>query len=68
MRYSYVLLAWAAVTLNVAAFGDVPVVETTVGGYRIVGKSYAATLDKSGTLTSLVVIDAEFLADDRKIT
>src|ERR1051325_7645896 len=68
MRHSkYVLLAGGVMILDVSAFGDGPVVETADNGYRIVGTSYTATLDKTGTLTSLVVSGTEFISGDRKI-
>ncbi len=64
---AYWLLSYIVMAFDCCAFAIVPTLEETARGYRVTGGAYDALLDKSGTLISLVVNGAEFLAPDRKI-
>ena len=64
-KIALVILAVMAASTTLM-FGDVKLEELPNKGYRVATDTYTATLDGTGTLTSLMVAGVEFLAPPRK--
>ena len=57
----------SCLAFGAVARGDGPRIEATAEGYRIMASFYTAAVDATGTLTSIVVGGAEFLAPTRTV-